>query len=113
MKSYPVTDVDDLRRASATDAPPLVLDVRQPNERTQGVIPGSVQLFVGDLPERVDELPKDREIWTICRSGYRAAIAASLLDRAGSRVRPVAREGVERWLALSAASDEVQPAARR
>ena len=113
VKSYPVADVDDLCRASATDAHPLVLDVRQPSERTQGVIPGSVQLFVGDLPERVDELPKNREIWTICRSGYRAAIAASLLDRAGSRVRPVAREGVERWLALSAASDEVQPAARR
>jgi hydroxyacylglutathione hydrolase len=113
VKSYPVADVDDLRRASVTDEHPLVLDVRQPNERTQGVIPGSVHLFVGDLPERVDELPKDREIWTICRSGYRAAIAASLLDRAGSRVRPVAREGVERWLALSAASDEVQHAARR
>jgi hydroxyacylglutathione hydrolase len=113
VKSYPVTDVDDLRRASTTDAPPLVLDVRQPNERTQGVIPGSVQLFVGDLPERVDELPKDREIWAICRSGYRAAIAASLLDASGNRVRLVAHEGVERWLAPSPASVEVQPAARR
>jgi hydroxyacylglutathione hydrolase len=112
-KSYPMAEVDDLRRATATDAPPLVLDVRQPTEWAQGVIPGSVQLFVGDLPGRVDEFPKDREIWAICRSGYRAAIAASLLDRAGSRVRPVAREGVERWLAPSPASDEVQPAARR
>jgi hydroxyacylglutathione hydrolase len=94
---YPVAEVDDLRRASATDAPPLVLDVRQPSEWAQGVIPGSVHLFVGDLPGLVDELPKDREIWTICRSGYRAAIAASLLDAAGNRVRLVAREGVERW----------------
>jgi hydroxyacylglutathione hydrolase len=112
-RSYLVADLDDLRRASATDAPPLVLDVRQPNEWAQGVIPGSVQLFVGDLPGLVDELPKDTEIWTICRSGYRAAIAASLLDAAGNRVRPVAHEGVERWLTPSPASDEVQPAARR
>jgi hydroxyacylglutathione hydrolase len=97
--SYRMADLDDLRRASATDAQPLVLDVRQPSEWAQGVIPGSVQLFVGDLPGRVDELPKDREIWAICRSGYRAAIAASLLDAAGNRVRLVAREGVERWLA--------------
>jgi hydroxyacylglutathione hydrolase len=96
-RSYLAAEVDDLRRASATDAPPVVLDVRQPSEWAQGVIPGSVQLFVGDLPGLVDELPKDREIWTICRSGYRAAIAASLLDRAGNRVRLVAREGVERW----------------
>jgi hydroxyacylglutathione hydrolase len=111
--SYPVAELDDLRRASATDAPPLVLDVRQPSEWAQGVIPGSVQRFVGDLPGRVDELPEDRDIWVICRSGHRAAIAASLLDRAGSRVRLVAREGVEQWLALSPASDEVRPAARR
>jgi rhodanese-related sulfurtransferase len=82
-------------------------------ERVEGVIPGSVQRFVGDLPGRVDELPKDRDIRVICRSGHRAAIAASLLDRAGSRVRLVAHEGVEQWLALSPASDEVRPAARR
>jgi hydroxyacylglutathione hydrolase len=91
----------------------LVLDIRQPSEWAQGVIPGSVQLFVGDLPGRVDALPKDREIWIICRSGYRAAIAASLLDAAGNRVRPVVREGVERWLTPSPASDEAQPAAGR
>jgi glyoxylase-like metal-dependent hydrolase (beta-lactamase superfamily II)/rhodanese-related sulfurtransferase len=111
--SYPVADVNDLRRASATGAHPLILDVRQPSEWGQGMIPGSLQLFVGDLPGRVNELPTDREIWTICRSGYRAAIAASLLDRAGRHVRLVAHAGVERWLALSAARGEVHHAGRR
>jgi glyoxylase-like metal-dependent hydrolase (beta-lactamase superfamily II)/rhodanese-related sulfurtransferase len=111
--SYPAADVNDLRRASATEAHPLILDVCQPSEWAQGVIPGSVQLFLGDLPGRVDELPTDREIWTICRSGHRAAIAASLLDRAGRQVRLVAQEGVERWRALSPATDEVPYAARR
>jgi hydroxyacylglutathione hydrolase len=103
-RSYLVADIDDLRRADASDAPPLVLDVRQPEEWAQGVIPGSLRLFVGDLPEGVDQLPRDREIWTICRSGHRAAIAASLLDRTGRQARLVAREGVDRWLALSTAS---------
>jgi hydroxyacylglutathione hydrolase len=112
-RSYPAADVDDLRRADASDAPPLVLDVRQPGEWAQGVIPGSVRLFVGDLLAGVDQLPKGREIWTICRSGHRAAIAASLLDRTGRQVRLVAREGVERWLALSPTTDEVPHAARR
>jgi rhodanese-related sulfurtransferase len=90
-----------------------VLDVRQPGEWAQGLIPGSLRLFIGDLPERVDQLPRDREIWTICRSGHRAAIAASLLDRGGRQVRLVAHGGVERWLALSPATDEVPHAARR
>jgi hydroxyacylglutathione hydrolase len=112
-RSYPVADVDDQRRADASDAPPLVLDVRQPGEWAQGLIPGSLRLFIGDLPERVDQLPRDREIWTICRSGHRAAIAASLLDRGGRQVRLVAHGGVERWLALSPATDEVPHAARR
>ena len=76
-------------------------------------MPGSLRLFVGDLPERVDQLPKGREIWTICRSGHRAAIAASLLDRTGRQVRLVARDGVARWLAFSPTTDEVPHAARR
>jgi hydroxyacylglutathione hydrolase len=112
-RSYPVADVDDLRRAESSDAPPLVLDVRQPEEWAQGVMPGSLRLFVGDLPERVDQLPKDQEIWAICRSGHRAAIAASLLDRTGRQVRLVARDGVARWLALSPTTDEAPHAARR
>lgn len=113
VRSYPVADVDELRRADATNAPPLVLDVRQPEEWAHGVIPASLRLFVGDLPGRVDDLPRDREVWTICRSGHRAAIAASLLDRAGRQVRLVARGGVEQWHALSPATDEVPHAARR
>jgi glyoxylase-like metal-dependent hydrolase (beta-lactamase superfamily II)/rhodanese-related sulfurtransferase len=112
--SYPVADIDDLHRATTTDdVHPIILDVRQPREWAQGVIPGSLQLVVGDLPGRVGELPTDREIWTICRSGHRAAIAASLLDRAGRHVRLVAHAGVERWLALSAARGEVHHAGRR
>jgi hydroxyacylglutathione hydrolase len=112
-RSYPVADIDDLRRADASDAPPLVLDVRQPGEWAQGVMPGSLRLFIGDLPAAIDQLPKDREIWTICRGGHRAAIAASLLDLTGRQVRLVAHEGVERWLALPPTTDEVPHAARR
>jgi hydroxyacylglutathione hydrolase len=111
-RSYPVADVDDLRRADMTNAPPLVLDVRQPEEWAHGVIPGSLRLFVGDLPGRVDDLPRDREVWTICRSGHRAAIAASLLDRADRQVRLVARGGVEGWFALSPTTDELPSSER-
>jgi hypothetical protein len=47
------------------------------------VIPGNVQLSVGDLPGRLEELPKHQEVWTISATGYRAAIAASLVARGG------------------------------
>jgi rhodanese-related sulfurtransferase len=82
--------------ATATDA--TVLDVRQPREwASEGVIPGSRQMFVADLPGHLDELPRDRPITVVCASGYRASIAASLLDRAGFDVRLVAHGGVPTW----------------
>lgn len=99
VRTYPVADVDELCREVATDGHPFVLDVRQPREWEQGSIPRSLQVFVGDLPGRMAEIPRDRELWTICASGRRAAIAASLLDREGIPVKLVAREGVGRWLA--------------
>lgn len=79
----------------AAPGPPLVLDVRQPAEWENGVIPGSVLRFVADLADPVDWLPEDRAIWTICRSGHRAAMAASILADAGSVVTAVDGGGVE------------------
>jgi hydroxyacylglutathione hydrolase len=65
---------------------PVVLDVRQPAEWATGTIPGSVLRFVSDLANPRTWLPVDRDVWTICASGYRAAMAASLLAAEGYRV---------------------------
>lgn len=56
-------------------------------------------VHLGDLPARLGELPRDREMWTACASGYRASIGASLLDRAGVPVRLLSKGGVPEWLA--------------
>jgi len=98
--SYPVADIDDLCRSCLSGQPMKILDVRQRREWDQGHIPDkSLHVFVGDLPQRLDGLPRDTELWTICASGYRASTAASLLDRAGFPVRLVARGGVPEWAA--------------
>ncbi len=82
----------------APDAP-LVVDVRQASEFAAGRVPGSWHIGAGDLPQRLEDLPRDRPIATICASGYRSAIAASLLQRAGfSRVAWVAN-GLPAWKA--------------
>ena len=62
---------------------PLVIDVRQASEYELAHVPGSVLIGAGDLPDRLDSLPRDRPIATICASGYRASVAASLLRAAG------------------------------
>jgi len=98
-RAYPARDVGQL---DPGDPDALVLDVRQPGEWAEGVIPGSRRIFLGDLPQRIGELPRGGRVWTVCRSGRRAAVAASLLDRAGVPVGVVARGGVPTWVARAA-----------
>jgi hydroxyacylglutathione hydrolase len=64
-------------------APPVLLDVRAPGEWEQERIEAAVNIPLSRLPERLDSLPRDRQIVVHCASGYRSAIAAGLLERAG------------------------------
>jgi glyoxylase-like metal-dependent hydrolase (beta-lactamase superfamily II)/rhodanese-related sulfurtransferase len=98
MRSYPVATVDELATAVGEERA-RVLDVRQRTEWDAGHIEGSTHLFVGDVDARIAEIPRDEEIWTACASGHRAAIAASLLDRAEIPVRLVTPGGVPDVLA--------------
>lgn len=66
-----------------TAQPPLVLDVRGEQERRSGHIEGSKSIPLPQLMDRLSELPEDRTIAVQCQSGYRSAIACSLLARAG------------------------------
>jgi len=99
VASYETTTMGDLGAEHAAGAVEgLLLDVRQPIEwQDEGVVPGSRQIFVADLPDRVGELPPDEPITVFCRSGQRASIAASILERAGREVRLVAKGGAGSW----------------
>ncbi len=83
--------------SSAHDAPPLVLDVRARDEYERGHLPGSLNLYAGELPERLDELSRDRPVVAICASGYRSSIAASVLQSAGFRDVGWVSGGVPAW----------------
>lgn len=63
--------------------PPLVLDVRTPEEYRQGHIEGSVLIPLDELSSRMQEVPADREVLVICRSGARSGVATSQLRSAG------------------------------
>jgi hydroxyacylglutathione hydrolase len=60
-----------------------VLDVRRNDERSGGGIAGSQHIPIHELPRRVEEVPTDKQVWVHCASGYRAAVASSILARAG------------------------------
>ncbi|HTQ92613.1 MAG TPA: MBL fold metallo-hydrolase [Streptosporangiaceae bacterium] len=84
LSSYQVSDFAGLA-ASWGAAGRAVLDVRRPDEWRAGHLAGAVHIPFWELERRSGELPAG-EIWVHCASGFRASIAASLLDRAGRRV---------------------------
>jgi hydroxyacylglutathione hydrolase len=82
--------------AGGPDAP-FVIDVRQPSEYEAGHVPGSLHIGAGDLPAMLDRLPRDRPIATICASGYRSSVAASMLRAAGFERVAAVGAGVPGW----------------
>jgi hydroxyacylglutathione hydrolase len=60
-----------------------LLDVRTDGEYEQGHLPNAQHIFLGELPNRMDEVGPARPITTFCGSGQRAIIAASLLKKHG------------------------------
>jgi glyoxylase-like metal-dependent hydrolase (beta-lactamase superfamily II)/rhodanese-related sulfurtransferase len=75
-----------------------VLDVREKSERDEGYIPGSLHIPYRLLRETgADGLDTTKPVVTICESGARAGIAASVLAAAGVDARPVLDGGIEDW----------------
>ena len=67
----------------------FILDVREPFELAVENIPGATNIPMGQLRSRLDELPKDREIHIICRSGQRAYYATRVLLQNGFKAKNV------------------------
>lgn len=60
-----------------------ILDVRQEEEFEQGHLKGALNIYLGHVLERLDDIPRDRPVVTFCGSGQRAIIAASFLKKHG------------------------------
>jgi adenylyltransferase/sulfurtransferase len=74
-----------------------LIDVREPFELEICRIPGSVSIPLGQLPDRINEVPRDRDVAIHCKSGARSAKAVKLLRDAGwSRVQNV-KGGILAW----------------
>lgn len=75
---------------------PFLLDVRQPEEYRAGHIAGAKLIPLGELGARLKELPKNREIVCVCRSGNRSHSAAKQLIQAGYAAHNL-RGGLAAW----------------
>jgi len=81
-----------------TQIPFTFVDVRTPKEYQSGHIPGAINIPVSDIAMRMNELPKNKQLYVYCHSGVRAAKASALLAKAGFHVENMP-ESMEGWKA--------------
>ena len=88
------------------DDPPVVVDVREPWETEICRIEGSTLIPMRSLPQRLQEIPRERTIAVVCHAGARSYHAAEWLLSQGIEAVSVAG-GVDRWAV------EVEPGMKR
>lgn len=75
---HPITDYE----AVLTDGAQF-LDVREPDEVAIGTLPGTMNISVTVLPDRLGDLDPERRVVVMCKSGGRSTQAANILTEAG------------------------------
>ncbi len=94
-------------RADAARAAPVIVDVREPWEFAHCRIEGSLSVPLRELPARVAELPRARDVVLVCHHGHRSNHAAAWLAQNGFASVHNLRGGVEAWAV------DVEPQMRR
>jgi glyoxylase-like metal-dependent hydrolase (beta-lactamase superfamily II)/rhodanese-related sulfurtransferase len=101
LEPISVDDLDDLLREGAE-----VIDVREQDERDEGYIPGTRNIPYRLLAVCGADVPRDRPVVTVCESGARAVLAASVLAACGVDARPVSPGGITAWRAAGGSTVE-------
>jgi rhodanese-related sulfurtransferase len=91
-------DVNEALDLSSRGA--LLLDVREDDEWRSGRAPGAVHIPLAELPDQLEELPRDHVIVCVCRSGGRSARAAQFLIEQGFEAVNLAG-GMQAWAAAN------------
>jgi rhodanese-related sulfurtransferase len=94
----PTVDVAEAERRIREDpARPVLLDVREPNEFAEVRAPGALLIPTSAFTERLAELPDDRPLLVICRTGVRSAAVTGFLSRSGRDDVANVAGGMEAW----------------
>jgi rhodanese-related sulfurtransferase len=106
--AVPEIDVDEAKRR--VDGGALLLDVRNPDEWVAGRADGATWIPMGEIGARQDEIPTDRAIVVVCRTGARSSRVTAALVGAGYDATNIGG-GMEAWAAAGygVVADEGRP----
>lgn len=91
----PEIDIDAL--AGHLDTGATVIDVREPDEYTDGHVPGAVHIPLQSVPDRLELIPADQPVYVVCAVGGRSARAVQWLRGQGVDATNVAG-GTKAWI---------------
>jgi rhodanese-related sulfurtransferase/molybdopterin-guanine dinucleotide biosynthesis protein A len=83
LHAMPVPEIDVHELAAAREAGAPLIDVREPNEHEEARVPGAVLIPLGEIPDRVAEVPSEGTVYVICARGGRSAKAVEHLRSQG------------------------------
>ncbi len=78
----------------------VLLDVREPNERSFATIQPSIHIPMYEVPGRLDEIPKDRDVVVYCHGGSRSQMVAHFLQERGFSSVANLAGGIDAWSVL-------------
>ena len=104
--------VDELGIDAIDSALPnaVLIDVREPEEFARGHVPNAVSLPQAELANRLNEIPRDRPILTICQSGMRSLRSAQFLRQQGFQQVATIMGGTAAWRAAGRPLDATDEA---
>ena len=105
IEGLPVSRVDLLTSPKLlgmirSEEMPFIIDVRRQNEWDEGHIEGAHHIYLGRLPERLDQVPEDVPVVVQCKTGTRSSFAASILQRVGKKRVYNLLGGIDAWKGL-------------
>jgi rhodanese-related sulfurtransferase len=101
VKEISVAELKAMREAGRDH---VLLDVREPFEIELAQLAGSLNIPMAEVPARLDEVPRDREIVVMCHSGQRSGRVARFLEQNGYTTAVNLAGGIDAW------SHEIDPA---
>ncbi len=94
----PEIDVFELARMRDAGEAHVLLDVREPWEIAVCAIDGSVNIPMGQVPARLDDLPRDRPVIVLCHHGIRSSRVAAWLRQNGLTKAVNLQAGIDAWV---------------
>ncbi|MBM3291838.1 MBL fold metallo-hydrolase [Candidatus Bathyarchaeota archaeon] len=100
LQKINLIDVFTLKKNIDSKEDMTILDVRRYNEWDDGHIKDAIHIYLGKLPERLSEVPENKPVYVICKTGSRSSFASSILIRAGRKNIYNILGGMDAWKKL-------------